>query len=229
MAERTGQPKDLRNESAHSHPNEYIINEWMHICSFFFSGAVLFFCCCCAWIFFQPAVISLLFDRMMDERGQPGWRESGGGAVEQQKKYTRGQRRKSHDDFQLNGGNVTEINLHKYNMVRACCCHFICPLYRRMYVCVCAHMCACMYVERARTNMFAQKCVLIYVLKLSFRLRFFFLFFKFKTELKLCQISVCHASSFLLPSVELFAGTFLMPANIFGISWPNLEHYHVCK
>lgn len=62
-----------------------------------------------------------------------------GGAVEQQNKYTRGHRRKSHDDFQLNGGNVTEINLHKYNMVRACWCHFICPIYRRM-LCMYAYM-----------------------------------------------------------------------------------------
>lgn len=96
-------------------------------------------------------MISLLFDRMMDERRQPGWGECGGGAVEQQNKYTRGQRRKSHDDFQLNGGNVTEINLHKYNMVRACCCHFICPLYRRM---LCMRMCTyvCMYVCGASTH-----------------------------------------------------------------------------
>lgn len=62
-----------------------------------------------------------------------------GGAVEQQNKYTRGHRRKSHNDFQLNGGNVTEINLHKYNMVRACWCHFICPIYRRM-LCMYAYM-----------------------------------------------------------------------------------------
>lgn len=62
----------------------------------------------------------------------------GGASSEQQNKYTRGQRRKSHDDFQLNGGNVTEINLHKYNMVRACWSHFICTIYR--------HICMCTYI-----------------------------------------------------------------------------------
>lgn len=68
-----------------------------------------------------------------------GREEGGGGGAssEQQNKYTRGQRRKSHDDFQLNGGNVTEINLHKYNMVRACWSHFICTIYR--------HICMCTY------------------------------------------------------------------------------------
>lgn len=59
----------------------------------------------------------------------------------------KGKERKSHDDFQLNGGNVTEINLHKYNMVRACWCHFICTI----------------YIVHARTNIFAQSCVLIYI------------------------------------------------------------------
>lgn len=155
----------------------------MHICSFFFWGCsfLLLLCmntfpACCDFC----ADFSLSYLIEWWTKGATGWvgRCRGGCSWTTEQIYTRGQRRKSHDDFQLNGGNVTEINLHKYNMVRACWCHFICPIYRRTRM-LCMHICMYIsYMERARTNMFAQKCVLIYVMKLSFRLRFFFLFFQ---------------------------------------------------
>lgn len=52
----------------------------------------------------------------------------------------RGQKNgKSLADFQLSGGNVTEINLHKYNMVRASRRHFICTTHTQLYTYVCVN------------------------------------------------------------------------------------------
>lgn len=53
------------------------------------------------------------------------------------------------------------------------------------------------YMEGARTNMFAKKCVLIYVQKLSFRLHFILFQIKDGTKV-LPALDVCH--SFPVPT-----------------------------